>query len=88
MRRRKCKLPIILSHNTNTGITVLPNKKMGGRDVVIVGLNKDTPSGQSFEMEDIDWIKAILHFSDAESLGVTIDILIKALISWKAEVTK
>ena len=88
MRRRKCRLPIILSHNTSTGIAVFPNRKMGGRDLVIVGLNKDIPSGQSFEMEDIDWIKAILHFSDAESLGITIDILIKALKSWKAEVTK
>ena len=85
MRRKKGHLPIILSHNTHTGIMVFPNRKMGGRDMVIVGLNKDIPSGQMFEMEDIDWIKAILHFADTESLKITVENLTLALKKWEAE---
>lgn len=85
MRRRKDCLPIILSHNTHTGIMVFPNRKMGGRDMAIVGLNKDIPSGQSFEMEDIEWIKAVLHFADTKSLKITVDNLTLALKKWKSE---
>ena len=85
MRRRSEHLPIILSHGTHTGIMVFPNRKMGGRDMVIVGLNKDIPSGQSFEMEDIDWVKAVLHFADAKSLKITVDNLALALKKWEAE---
>ena len=53
--------------------------------MVIVGLNKDIPSGQMFEMEDIDWIKAILHFADTESLKITVENLTLALKKWEAE---
>ena len=60
MSRRKDWLPIIIGHSTRTGIMVFP--KRGGRDMVIVGLNKEIPTGQQFDMDDIDWIKAVLHF--------------------------
>lgn len=52
MSRRKDRLPIIIGHSTRTGMMVFP--KGGGRDMVIVGLNKEIPTGQQFEMEDID----------------------------------
>ena len=71
MSRRKTDLPIILSHSTRTGIMTFPNRKMGGRDVLIVGLNREVPIGESYELQDIDWIKIVLHFSDVESLRVT-----------------
>ena len=50
-RSRRKDLPIILSHNTRTGIMIYPNRKMGGRDVLIVGLNREIPSGESFALE-------------------------------------
>ena len=85
MNRRKDRLPIIIGHSTRTGIMVFP--KRGGRDMVIVGLNKEIPTGQQFEMEDIDWIKAVLHFSDVDAMQVTVDALAKELDRWRKEDT-
>lgn len=81
MSRRKDRLPIIIGHSTRTGIMVFP--KRGGRDMVIVGLNKEIPTGQQFEMEDIDWIKAVLHFSDVDAMQVTVDALTKEMERWR-----
>ena len=83
MSRRKDWLPIIIGHSTRTGIMVFP--KRGGRDMVIVGLNKEIPTGQQFEMEDIDWIKAVLHFSDVDAMQVTVDALTKEMERWMKE---
>jgi len=83
MSRRKDRLPIIIGHSTRTGIMVFP--KRGGRDMVIVGLNKEIPTGQQFEMEDIDWIKAVLHFSDVDAMQVTVDALTKEMERWRKE---
>ena len=84
MSRRK-DLPIILSHNTRTGIAIYPNRKMGGRDVLIVGLNWEIPSGEPFTLEDIEWTKAVLHIADVESLQITIDCLTEELKRWRKE---
>ncbi len=86
MSRRKHDIPIILSHNTHTGIMVFPNRKMGGRDMCIVGLNREVASGAGFEMADIDWIKAVLHFSDVGSMRITAEALTKEVKKWKMEV--
>ena len=86
MSRRKTDLPIILSHYTRTGIMTFPNRKMGGRDMIIVGLKRDIPSGEGFELEDIDWVKAVLHFSDVGSMQITADVLTKAAKKWEMEV--
>lgn len=83
MNRIKNRLPIIIGHSTRTGIMVFP--KRGGRDMVIVGLNKEIPTGQQFEMEDIDWIKAVLHFSDVDAMQVTVDALTKEMERWRKE---
>ena len=83
MNRRKDLLPIIIGHSTKTGIMVFPNRNFGGRDMVIVGLNKEIPTGQQFEMEDVDWIKAVLHFSDVDALQTTVDMLTKELERWR-----
>lgn len=85
MSRRKKALPIILSHDTQTGIVVFPNRKMGGRDALIVGLKRETPSGQEFDLKDIDWIKAVLHFGDITALRVTVDVLTDTLKQWEKE---
>lgn len=85
MSRRRTDLPIILSRSTRTGIMIFPNRKMGGRDVLIVGLNREVPSGENYELQDIDWIKAVLHFSDVGSLRVTVDCLTQELQRWVKE---
>lgn len=86
MSRRKDRLPIIIGHSTRTGIMVIPKRMYdGGRDMVIVGLNKEIPTGQRFEMEDIDWIKAVLHFSDVDAMQVTVDALTKEMERWRKE---
>lgn len=85
MAKRGHDLPIILSHNTHTGVMIFPNRKMDGRDVLIVGLNRDVPSGEGFELKDISWIKAVLHFGDVDSLRITIDVMQKELKRWEGE---
>lgn len=83
MSRRKDWLPIIIGHSTRTGIMVFP--KRGGRYMVIVGLNKEIPTGQQFDMDDIDWIKAVLRFSDVDAMQVTVDALTKEMERWRKE---
>lgn len=82
---KRTDLPIILSHNTKTGVMIVPNRKMGGRDMLIVGLNREVPSGERFELEDIKWVKAVLHFSDVDSMQFTVDALKRELKRWKGE---
>ena len=83
--RRKHDLPIILSHKTRTGILIFPNRKMGGRDLVIVGLNKEIPSGDRFDLNDVGWVKAALHFTDVETMKITAKIINEAVSEWEKE---
>ena len=85
MSRRRTDMPIILSHSTRTGIMTFPNRRMGGRDVLIVGLKKEIPSGESYDMEDVDWIKSVLHFADIGALRVTVNCLTQELERWEKE---
>lgn len=84
--RRLGGFPIIVSHNTRTGIMTLPHR--GGVDMVIVGLNKEIPTGETYDMEAIEWIKTVLHFGDVSALQVTIDCLQKELKRWKDDIAK
>lgn len=88
MNRARRDLPIILSHSTHTGIISLKNGNMGGRDLLIVGLNKEIPSGGAFELADIDWVKGILHFADIESLQVTAECLMQEFHRWRNELNE
>ena len=83
--RRKHDLPIILSHETRTGILIFPNRKMGGRDLVVVGLNKEIPSGEGFGPKEIEWVKAVLHFTDVETMRITADIINESARAWEKE---
>ena len=76
---------IILSHATNTGIMIFPNREMSGRDMMIVGLKRDVPTGENFEMQDIDWIKAVLHFADVNALKTTVEVMSQELKRWEKE---
>lgn len=84
--RRNNDLPIIISHDTRTGLMIFPDRKFGGRDMCIVGLKREVPSGEAFEMTDIDWIKAVLHFADIGSMQITAEALTKGAEKWKKEV--
>lgn len=83
--RRKRDLPIILSHETRTGILIFPNRKTGGRDLVIVGLNKEIPSGEFFGLKEVEWVKAVLHFTDVETMKITAKIISEAVSEWEKE---
>ena len=85
MWRRSADLPVILSHETKTGIIIFPNRKMGGRDMVIVWLNKEVKSGESFDLDDIGKVKALLHFSDPRAMRITAEALLKACEKWEKE---
>lgn len=85
MKRRKKVLLITLSHDARTGIVVLPNHGMGGYDALIVGLKREIPSGQEFDLEEIDWVKAVLHFGDITALRVMVDALTNTLKQWEKE---
>lgn len=83
--RRKRDLPIILSHETRTGILIFPSRKTGGRDMVIVGLNKEIPSGEQFSLKEVEWVKAVLHFTDVETMKITAKIINEAVNDWEKE---
>ena len=85
--RKRNDLPIILSHNTHTGLCLFRNMKMGGYDLLIVGLNHEVESGADFDFKDIDWVKTVLHFGDIESMEVTAKTLSKAVKDWKKKET-
>lgn len=82
---KKDKLPIILSHYTRTGFMIFRNHKMGGMDFVVCGLNREIPSGESFDWKDVKWIKATLHFADTKTMSLTAEYLLQAVKQWEKE---
>ena len=74
--------PIMIGKNLKTGIVAGPGKH-GGADLYIVWLNKDIESGEVFAPDDIEKVKAVLHFCDRESLKRTIDVLTTVLLKWE-----
>lgn len=80
---RTSDLPIILGKNLKKGIMLFRNRKMGGMDMLVVWLNKDVGSGNSFEMDDLEKVNAAIHFADRDTLKLTIDTLTKAWKEWK-----
>ena len=76
--------PIIIGKNLKTGIVAGPNER-GGADLYIVLLNKELESGSTFEKDDVEKVKALLHFCDRESLKRTIDVLTTVLLRWRED---
>jgi hypothetical protein len=76
---------VIISRSTNTGVVIARNPKMGGMDVIIVGLNKEFESGADFALDDIGWVKKTLHFGDREAMQNMIKMLERALEKWEDE---
>lgn len=74
--------PIMIGKNMKTGLVAGPGER-GGADLYIVWLNKDIESGAEFAADDIEKVKAVLHFCDRESLKRTIDVLTTVLLKWE-----
>ena len=58
--------------------------KNGGFDLYVVWLDKskEHPSGEPYDINEIDKINCILHFCDKESVKLTIDMLRWMLEQW------
>lgn len=78
---RRTDLPIILSHDTHTGLLVLHNS--GRFELHVLRLNKDIQGGHGFEAEDIAGVKAVLQFEDREAFEITTRLMMQALDLWK-----
>jgi hypothetical protein len=70
---RKADLPIIVGSNLKKGLMCMRVK--GGYDMWIVWLNREFKTGERFELEDIDKLQAVIHFTDREAVQNTIDAL-------------
>ena len=60
--------PIIFGCGLPKGMLITPNKRMGGVDLYIVWLTHDVPSGEPFDISDIDGVDAVLHFSNRKQI--------------------
>ena len=54
-------------------------------DLYIFWLNKELPSGERFELEDIEGIEATIHFVGIDMLKTTVKFLNMVLNDWKEE---
>lgn len=81
---RNYNYPIMIGKGLKTGIVAGPGER-GGADLYIVWLNKVLESGAEFGAEDIEKVKALVHFCDRESLKRTIDVLTTVLLKWEGK---
>lgn len=70
---RKADLPIIVGSGLKKGLMCMRVK--GGYDMWIVWLKKEFQTGEYFELEDIDKLQAVIHFTDRKAVQNTIDAL-------------
>lgn len=70
---RKSDLPIILGANLRKGIMCM--RVRGGYDMWIVWLKREFQTGEHFELEDIDKLQTVIHFTDRQAVQNTIDTL-------------
>ena len=70
---RKTDLPIIVGSNLKKGLICMRVKS--GYDMWIVWLKRDFQTGEQFELEDIDKLQTVIHFTDREAVQNTIDAL-------------
>lgn len=85
MSQRRNNFPVMLGHHLRKGIFVSRDTKMGGFNLLIVWLNKDYQSGETYDIADIEAIDTHLHFCDRESVKQTIKSLEWILDHWKEE---
>lgn len=78
--------PIILGGGSlRKGLMVLRGQKMKGYDLYICWLKREIPSGERFEVDDIEKVQSVLHFCDRKAVEVTVSALNEMLKMWKDE---
>lgn len=78
--------PIILGGGKlKKGLMVFPGQNMKGYDLFICWLKREIPSGEPFEVDDIEKVQSVLHFCDRKAVEVTISALNKMLRMWKGD---
>lgn len=78
--------PIILGGgNLKKGLMAVHGKDMKGFDLYIVWLKKEFPHGARFEIEDIESVQQVIHFTDRKTLEITVWMLTNILKDWKEE---
>ena len=82
---RISKLPIIIGQGLHKGYLITPSQKMRGMDLWIVWLKRDVPSGEPFELEDIDKVETILRFCDRTSIDNMVKALAQMTAMWMTE---
>ena len=82
---RKSDLPIIIGANLRKGLMCM--RVRGGYEMWVVWLKREFQTGERFELEDIDKLQAVIHFTDREAVQNTIDTL-TAMIKTKKKKIK
>lgn len=86
MNRRSRHYPIIIGGGKfKKGLIATRKKGEKGLDLYICWLNKELPSGERFEPEDIEGIEATIHFVGINMLKTTVKFLNMVLNDWKEE---
>ena len=70
---KKSDLPIIVGSNLKKGLMCM--RVRGGYDMWVVWLKREFQTGERFELQDIDKLQAVIHFTDREAVQITIDTL-------------
>ena len=77
--------PIILGGgNLKKGLMAVPGSGKGF-DLYIVWLKREFPAGERFEIEDIQSVQQVIHFTDRKTLERTVWMLTCVLNDWKEE---
>ena len=73
--------PIVIGHKYKKGLVGVP---MGGAfDLWVVRLVRDYETGETFDMEDITQVQAILRFTDRGSVQMMANVCAKAARDWR-----
>lgn len=84
--KRRTDLPVIIGRNLAKGLMAIPSQMLGsGIDLYVVWLKEQKKARESFELDDIRAVDAVLHFCDRESIQQTVDILNTILNEWEEE---
>lgn len=78
--------PIILGGGKlKKGIIALPGKGRHGFDVIVVWLKKEVPSGEPFNLDDVEKAQSVLHFCDRKAVQIMKKTMDFILENWKEE---
>ena len=76
--------PIILGGGKlKKGLIAMRGKDMKGADLYIVWLKREFPPGERFELDDIESVQQVIHFTDRGTLERTVRMLTDILKDWK-----